>query len=154
MLEFVEGIEESVFNIADYLISELEESRPPYYAFILMQGVCLCLWYSTPRTLMALREHEFTSTFFERVLSAEFRAERDVEIKRLVIGLSSVVRRNQSELRPPVQHKIPGIMGAIVRLCERSIIVRNANLKEIEQAEEDNSVKTSGEIYEQEENSF
>jgi hypothetical protein len=130
MLENLQDIEDSVKNIAEYLVNELMTGQAPYYKFILVQGICMCLWYSTPHTLKALKTYQYTDRFFDKVFSlAKNTVKYDVEIKRFVIGLSSVLQCDPRELSPQVQK---GIMKVIVSLCKRSINVRNENLKLIE----------------------
>ena len=127
-------------------------AQTPDYKCMLAQGICMCLWYSTPHTLMALDKLGCTESFFGLVFSlAESTVKQDFEIKRFVIGLSSVVQRDPSELPPQVQQQIANIMKVIVFLCQRSIVVRAKNHEKAEQAEEDN-VEGRGEIYEDEEN--
>ncbi len=112
----------------------------------------MCLWYSTPHTLMALDKLNCTENFFGLVFSlAEGTVKQDFEIKRFVIGLSSVVQRDPNELPPQVQQQMGNIMKLIVFLCQKSIVVRVKNQEKEEQAEEDN-IEGRGEIYEDEEN--
>ena len=152
MLESLQGIEDSLHNIIEYLVKELMTAQTPDYKCMLAQGICMCLWYSTPHTLMALDKLGCTESFFGLVFSlAESTVKQDFEIKRFVIGLSSVVQRDPSELPPQVQQQIANIMKVIVFLCQRSIVVRAKNHEKAEQAEEDN-VEGRGEIYEDEEN--
>jgi hypothetical protein len=76
---------------------------------------------------------------------------QDFEIKRFVIGLSSLVQRDPNELPASVQQQTANIMKVIVFLCQKSIVVRAKNQEKAEQCEEDN-VEGRGEIYEDEEN--
>ena len=75
---------------------------------------------------------------------------QDFEIKRFVIGLSSLIQRDPSELPASVQHNQQTIMKALVYLCQRSIVVREKKQEKAEQAEEDANVEQA--IYEDEEN--
>lgn len=76
---------------------------------------------------------------------------QDFEIKRFVIGLSSLVQRDPNELPPQVQQQMGNIMKVIAFLCQKSIVVRVKNQEKAEQCEEDN-IEGKGEIYEDEEN--
>ena len=49
---------------------------------------------------------------------------QDFEIKRFVIGLSSLIQKDPSELPQSVQANQQNIMKALVFLCQRSIVVR------------------------------
>ncbi len=102
----------------------------------------MCLWYSTPHTLMALDKLNCTQNFFGLVFSlTQTTVKEEFEIKRFVIGLSSVVQRDPNELPPQVQQQMGIIMKAIVSLCQKSIVVRVKNRKnqeKDEQCEEDN----------------
>lgn len=112
----------------------------------------MCLWYSTPHTLASLDKLGCTESFLGLVFQlTETTVKQDFEIKRFVIGLSSVVQRDPNELPPQVQQHIGNIMKVIVFLCQKSIVVRAKNQEKAEQAEEDN-IEGKGEIYEDEEN--
>jgi len=63
---------------------------------------------------------------------------QDFEIKRFVLGLSSLIQKDQSELPPSVQPKLATIIKALVFLCQKSIVIRVKNKQKEEQAEEDN----------------
>jgi hypothetical protein len=127
-------------------------AQTPDYKCMLAQGICMCLWYSTPHTLMALDKMNCTENFFGLVFSlTETTVKQDFEIKRFVIGLSSVVQRDPNELPPQVQQQMGNIMKVIVFLCQKSIVVRVKNQEKAEQCEEDN-IEGKGEIYEDEEN--
>ena len=82
-------------------MKELMTAQTPDYKCMLAQGICMCLWYSTPHTLMALDKLNCTENFFGLVFSlAETTVKQDFEINRFVIGLSSVVQRDPNELPP------------------------------------------------------
>lgn len=66
-----------------------------------------------------------------------------------MIGLSSLVQRDPSELPVSVQQNTQSIMKALVFLCQKSIVVRQKKQEKAEQAEED---QEEGGIYEDEEN--
>ena len=112
----------------------------------------MCLWYSTPYTLQSLEKLGCTDNFLGLVFQlSDQTVKQDFEIKRFVIGLSSLVQRDPNELPPSVQQQIPNIMKVIVFLTQKSIVVRLKNQEKAEQCEEDN-VEGRGEIYEDEEN--
>lgn len=75
---------------------------------------------------------------------------QDFEIKRFVIGMSSLVQKDPSELPLAVQQNQQSIMKALVFLCQKSIVVRLKKQEKAEQAEED-QVEAAA-IYEDEEN--
>lgn len=98
LLENVTGIESSLHNILEFLIKELQDAKTPEYKCMLSQGICMALWYSTPHTLMSLEQMQCTGNFIELVFSQIESLKLDFEIKRFILGLSSLVQRDQSEL--------------------------------------------------------
>ena len=92
MLESLKGIDSSLHNIIEYLVKELTQAETPDYKCMLAQGICMCLWYNTTQTLISLEQLGCTSNFFTLMFGlAEQTVKQDFEIKRFVIGLSSLI---------------------------------------------------------------
>jgi len=47
MLESLQGIEDSLQNIIEYMVKELSQALTPDYKCMLVQGLSMCLWYNT-----------------------------------------------------------------------------------------------------------
>jgi hypothetical protein len=46
------------------MISEMARAQTPDYKVMLMQGLCMCLWYNTGATIMALEQTGHTQDVF------------------------------------------------------------------------------------------
>lgn len=111
----------------------------------------MSLWYNTPQTLMTLEQMAATNNWVNLVFSQIEQLNKDFEIKRFIIGLSSLIQRDQSELPQSISTVLPNIMKALVYLCQKSIVVREKMLqKEKDEECEDENVEQA--IYEDEEN--
>jgi hypothetical protein len=151
MLESIQGIDSSLHNILEFFVRELGSAETPDYKCMLAQGICMCLWYNTSQTLMSLEQMGCTQSFLDLVFSlVQTQVKQDFEIKRFVIGLSSLIQKDPSELPHSVQNNQQNIMKALVFLCQKSIMVRQKQQEKAEQADEDDKAETG--IYEDEEN--
>lgn len=127
------------------MLSEMTRAQTPDYKMMLMQGVCMCLWYNTGATLVALEQTGHTQnvfSFLEHLLQTTG-VKQDFEIKRIVLGLSQLVHYAGSQaggagVPPQVAQNMPMVMKALVHLAQKSIVVREKNHEKAEQAEEDN----------------
>lgn len=150
MLESLQGIEGSLHNIIEYMVKELSVAETPDYKCMLVQGLSMCLWYNTAQTLQSLEQLGCTQNLFALIfnLVETNTVKQDFEIKRLVLGLSSVIQRDPTEIPQSVQALLQNVMKVLVYLCQRSIIVRSKNNEKAEQCEEDPI--EAGAVYEDE----
>ena len=102
LLENVSGIESSLHNIVEYLIRELQQAKTPDYKIMVSQGICMALWYNTTQTLISLEQMGMTTNWINLVFSQLDTIKQDFEIKRFIIGLSSLIQKDHSELPPSV----------------------------------------------------
>ena len=77
----------------------------------------MALWYNTTQTLISLEQMGMTTNWINLVFSQLDTIKQDFEIKRFIIGLSSLIQKDHSELPPSVNEQLPGIMKALVFLC-------------------------------------
>lgn len=140
MLENVSGIESSLHNILEYLVKELSQAKTPEYKCMISQGICMSLHYSTNHTLMSLEQMGCTSNFVDLIFSQVESLKNDFEIKRFIIGLSTLMKMDQSELPLSIQNHLPGLIKAAVFLCQKSIVIREKALQKEkdEECEDDN----------------
>ncbi len=62
----------------------------------------MSLHYSTNHTLMSLEQMGCTSSFVDLIYSQVETLKNDFEIKRFIIGLSTLMKMDQSELPPSI----------------------------------------------------
>ena len=55
------------------------------------QGICMALWYNTTQTLISLEQMGMTTNWINLVFSQLDTIKQDFEIKRFIIGLSSLI---------------------------------------------------------------
>ena len=135
LLENVQGIEGSLPNILEFLVRELQAAKTPEYKSMLSQGVCMALFYSAPHALAALEQMGVTSSFLGLLFQQAETLKNDFEIKRFIIGLSTLMKLDQGTLPQSVQQQLPGLAKAAVFLCQKSIVLREKALHK-ERAEE------------------
>lgn len=151
MLEHVQGIEPATLHsIVEFYVKELTLAETPEYKCMLIQGICMCLWYNTVQTLISLDQLGCTNQFFTLVFNLVETLKQDFEIKRFIIGLSSLIQKDQSELSQSAQQHLSNVIKAVVFLCQKSIIVRTKQAEKEEMCDEDGNAET-GVINEDEE---
>eukprot|EP00347_Sterkiella_histriomuscorum_P021385 403334157 len=151
LLENVSGIESSLHNIIEYLIRQLGDAKTPDYKCMISQGVCMALMYNTQMALVSLEQMGCTENWVNLIFSQLDGLKQDFEIKRFIIGLSSLIQRDMSELPPSIQNQLPGIIKALVFLCQKSIVIREKALQK-EKAEECEDEQENDAIIEDEDN--
>jgi hypothetical protein len=140
MLENVKGIESNLINIINFFITELAEAKSPDYKSLLSQGLCMCFWYSTPTTVSSLDSLQATSGCFQLFFSLLPKLNQDFEIKRFVVGFTSILQTDPSQVSQSIQTFYGDIAKAVVFLCQMSIdlkIKEASKEKKDEEAEED-----------------
>lgn len=150
LLENVVGIEDSLPNILQFLVRELQAAKTPEYKCMLSQGVCMALFYSATHALAALEQMGVTGSFVELLFQQVEGLKNDFEIKRFIIGISTLMKLDQGALPESVRQQLPGLAKAAVFLCQKSIVIREKALqREREEECEDEQVENA--IYENEE---
>jgi hypothetical protein len=96
LIENVKGIESTLVNIINYFVTELATAKTPEYKAMLCQGLCMCFWYSTPTTLSSLDSLQATQGCFQQFFALIPNLTQDFEIKRFIIGLTSLLQTDPS----------------------------------------------------------
>jgi len=150
MLEAIQGIEGSLGNIINYMISEIARAQTTDYKVMLMQGLCMCLWYNTGATLIALEQTGHTQDVFNHLSHLlQSAVKEDFEIKRIVLGLSQLVYYAASQVGSvpaSISNNMQMVMKALVNLSRKSIVVRQKiqeKDEKDEQAEEDKNCEAA-----------
>lgn len=102
---------------------------------MLSQGICMALYYNTNLTLISLEQLGCTNNWISLIFNQAQTLKQDFEIKRFIIGLSSLIKKDQSELPQSVQQSLPGIMKMLVFLCQKSIVIREKELQKEKEEE-------------------
>jgi importin-7 len=147
LLDNIQGIDSTLSGIIEMLVKELGRSNVPEYKRTLSSGICACLQYNTHQTLLTLEQLNLTEAWIN-LLFEQIQTVTEDEIKRFVVGLSSLMQRDVSELPQSITNALPNLMKALVILCEKSINVRTKKLlrEKDDMADEDQDVEKA--IYE------
>ena len=102
-------------------------------------------------TIQSLQAMSELDNVFQAIFNNISHMDKDFEIKRLIIGLSTLVLNQNSSLHDAsIQGRFTEFMKAIVFLCQKSIEIKEKKYKPIEQAEEDKECE-KGAIYDDDE---
>ena len=86
-----QGMGQIIHQINGFYLQAMQNGQSRHLKNMLVQGVMMNLWYEQSTTIQSLKEHGA----FEKVLGYIFEnlteMDRDFEVKRLVLGLSSLI---------------------------------------------------------------
>ena len=109
------------------------------------------LWYNQSITIQSLSSLNQLDEVFNFIINNINNMNNDFEIKRLIIGLSTLaLSANSHELDQRVQSRFQDFMKAILFLCQKSLQLREKKQKKIEEAQEDKDCE-KGVIYDEDE---
>ena len=95
-------------------------------------------WYDQNATIASLISLNELDNVFNFVLQNVQKMQNDFEIKRLIIGLTTLtMSAGSSNLDSSVQGRFAEFISAIVFLCQKSLALREKKQRKIEEAIED-----------------
>ena len=103
---------------------------------MLLQGLLTCVWYDQQATLQRLEQRQATTHFVDQILSKTSCLKQDFEVKRFMLGLSSLLI--PVAMPEVVTKNYSNIMKALTYLSSKSVEIRNKEKRGEEMAEEDN----------------
>lgn len=133
-------------NINMMYIQEMARATTPNYKNMLIQGMMSNIWYDQQTTLNSLKASDNLDQVFNFIFSNMPKMNKDFEIKRLVIGLASLILQNDMPPPPEIMPKSKDIMSAIVTMSQKSLELKEKKNKAKEEAYEDKNVE-AGVIY-------
>ena len=108
-------------------------------------------WYDQNVTIQSLQTMGQLDNVFQTIFNSINNIKEDFEIKRMIIGLSTLtLSQNSSSLDAGVQTRFGEFMKAIVFLCQKSLEIREKKFKPIEEASVDKDCE-NGAIYDEDE---
>ena len=102
---------------------------------MLLQGIAMCLWYDMGQSVSMLDQQGAMDAFFQSVFSKIQDVKNDFEVKRFVLGFTSLLV-NSGEMPDSVKNQYSNIMKALAFLAGRSIEIRQKELEGKQKAEE------------------
>ena len=93
----------------------------------------MCLWYDFGVTLTKLEETQQTGKLLESVMSKVQTIKQDFEVKRFILGLSSLIVN--ADMPAAVKDNYSNIIKALIFLSNKSIEIRGAEKEKPEEAE-------------------
>ena len=153
LLENVKGIDNQLSNIVHFFMQELSVSRTPEYKAMLSQGLAMCFWYAPQAAVQVLEGMNATGNVLSMMFSQLQQLQHDFEIKRFIVGLTSLITADPQQIPQSVQGNYSTIIKALVYLCQKSIQVAEKMMqkrKKEEEAQEDTNAEPSNAICEDE----
>jgi len=99
-----DGLQEHLGTITGLYLDEMAVAETKEYKNMIIQGLMMNFWYDQPTTIQALQGRGALDNVFSFILSNVEGMDKDFEVKRLLIGLSTLALSvNSSELDPSVQ---------------------------------------------------
>ena len=146
-----EGLESQIHTINQFYLSELSEADTRNYKNMIIQGIMMNFWYNQSVTIQSLSSLNQLDQVFNFILNNINEMKNDFEIKRIIIGLSTLtLSSNSHQLDNRVQARFQDFMKAILFLCQKSMQCREKKQKKDEQAVEDKECE-KGAIYDEDE---
>ena len=129
LLENIQGLQQVLPMIVDRYLEELGKAKTPDYQLMLIQGILMCIWYDFGVTLRQLQERGADIKFFELLFQQikDDKIKEDFEVKRCILGLSTLIVK--AEMPPSVTENYGSIINALVYLSQKSIEIRNMEVK-------------------------
>jgi hypothetical protein len=103
---------------------------------MLLQGLLTCVWYDQSATLQRLEQRQATQHFVAEILSKTSCLKQDFEVKRFMLGLSSLLI--PVAMPEVITKNYSSIMKALTYLSSKSVEIRTKEDTKEEMAEEDN----------------
>jgi hypothetical protein len=72
------------------------------YQSIILQTVCLCLYYDAHITFGLLEQYQWTFLMFSRLYQHIDRMSRDFEMRRIIFGLTVILQVSDACQLPPM----------------------------------------------------
>ena len=125
-----DGLQQHLPTICSFYLQEMAVAETKEYKNMIIQGLMMNFWYDQATTIQSLQAHGALDNVFAFILSNVEGMDKDFEVKRLLIGLSTLtLSATSSELDPSVQARFPDCTKAILFLCERSLQLREKKIK-------------------------
>lgn len=90
MLEHITGVQEYMHTINQMYIHELSIAETGDYKNMIVQGIMMNFWYDQCYTIQSFNSLGQLDKVFEFIISNISNMENDFEIKRMIIGLSTL----------------------------------------------------------------
>ena len=131
-------------TINQYYLQGMTEAQGPDYKKMIVQGLMMNIWYDMNVTLESLKQLDAVDAAMGFILDNIGAMEHEFEIKRLLIGLSSLLM-SPGQMDSAVHARSTDFMRAICYLCEKSLGKKvKEEDKKGEKAEVDKNAETAG----------
>lgn len=143
LLENLHGkIDDSIHHIIELLVNEIGDSEDTCAKKMIVQGLLMCFAYNAPLAFKFLEEKDWTQGVFQVIFEMLPDIKYDFEIKRITLGLLSVISCKDNEIPQLVLEAMPNIFQQIVLLCQKSIYSREQKAKSPEEKKKEEYEKS------------
>lgn len=130
------GIDAILPQFVGILLAELHQSQaqkaPQNYTLMLIQALCSTLFNNCPLALHSIDTEGQTIPFFTALMKFMPKFKKEFEIRRVLFGLTAIMRSAQEHLPPLVAQKRPDLMKEVASLTVKCYQDRTDTLKENE----------------------
>lgn len=85
-----DGLQVHLHTINQFYLDEMSSATTPNYKHMLIQGIMMNFWYDQQTNIASLSSLKALETVLDFILSQIKNMTKDFEIKRIIIGLSSL----------------------------------------------------------------
>ena len=80
---------------------------------MLLQTLCMSLWYNSALTFQVLKQGDHVVPFFQGLLELLPGLKHEFELRRVIFGLTAVISTNPQFLPPVVLDRLPDITKSL-----------------------------------------
>ena len=134
-------IDDSISSIMELLITEIQRSEDKLIKFTLTQALSSWFVYNPTLSFKIAEENGWTQGIFELWITELPNAKFEIEIKRLILGLVSIISCPSSQIPEMLIQEMSRIYKDLAILCQKSLIFRQSNNKNNKQKQEEEEIK-------------
>jgi hypothetical protein len=131
-------VDDILTYILDKMITILPKAKSSMMRKMVIQIVGMALWYDPKLTLQFLDSKQATEYVFKGWIELLPEFTVDFELRRILIGFSSLIRVNISELPTLVLNSLPQLLHEMINLTSKILNQRENEVSDNSEAEEDN----------------
>ena len=136
MLEHLgEGVHHHIPTINNIYIQQLSDADTKDYQNMIVQGLMMNFFTNQEMTVQSLESMGQLDNVFQKIVDSVNNMDKDFEIKKLIVGLSTLAFTPTSN--QTVQSRCKQFLEAIVFLCQKSLELKEKRSKPIEEAQVD-----------------
>ena len=136
LLENLHGkIDDSITSIMELLINEAQRWENKSEKLLIVQALSTWFIYNSSLVFKIAEENKWTQGIFELLFAALPNVTKAIEVKRLTLGLDSIIACDVSHIPEIIVQEMPRIFKELTLLCQKSLYLRQNNNNKQKQEE-------------------